>query len=97
VNFELFFLNPVGHLGLTAVTVFVILPLAQKIVVLFFLFTFGAVGVGVGAASCERLTRINGEEYVKPLAERVSHPFFSRTKVVATLLSPSGLMIEIVA
>ena len=44
-----------------------------------------------------RLTFTVGDENVKFLAESVSHPSFSRTRVVATWAVPSDEMTEIVA
>jgi hypothetical protein len=50
-----FFLYPAGHLGPTAVTFLVNLPLTQLIVVFF-----------AGALACESFTEIVGELKVKP-------------------------------
>jgi len=68
-----FFLNPAGHLGLTAVTFLIVFPLTQEIVDFF---TTGvgvgvAVGVGVGVGvgrtlGISSLTLICGVENVKP-------------------------------
>jgi hypothetical protein len=58
------FLYPVGHLGFTAVTFFVVLPLTQVIEVFFAAAGFVAAGVwaGVGVPSCDSLTLIVGFE-----------------------------------
>ena len=60
-----------------------------------------AVGVGVGVtttdsgAFCVSLAEIVGDEYVKPFAERLSHPADSLTVCVATCIEPSSATMEI--
>ena len=47
--------------------------------------------------ACFKLTFTTGAEKVKFLADNESHPFFSRTRVVATWAVPSDEMTEMVA
>ena len=103
-----FFLYPVGHFGLIAVTFLMVLPLTQLIVFMIgvgfeicgaSVFEVG-VGVGTGAGngvSCVSLTCIVGEENSKLLALKYSQPSFSLETVVATSLFPSAETTEIEA
>jgi phage-related baseplate assembly protein len=73
----------------------VVFPFVQVIVV-FLTLTFAGT-TGAAAASWLSFTRIVGDEKVKPLADKVNQPSFSRIRVVATLFSPSALTIETTA
>jgi hypothetical protein len=106
-------LKPFGHLGFSALTFVVLIPLVHEIV--FFVFFTAemaedgkavgdGVGMGVGVVvttgagtSCLMATRTVGLEYVKPAALRESQPSFCATFVVATWADPSEERTETVA
>lgn len=85
-----FFLYPVGHFGLIALTFLIVLPLTQ-VIETFEIATLVEAGV-VDGETVEAgsdvfwvsFTLIVGSEKVKLAAESRSHPFLSEITVVAT-------------